>query len=182
MLGRVALVGTDISEELSASFIRVTRIGELGTTLDVTSNRCTLLRNTTWYIFWLVFEDFMLPLKSMKNIVWRHGTPLLMVVTANVPSSLILFTLMIGSDEFLRNVSSYKKNKVSNLRRRHSSQRKSLSLLRMETLPSSPQSAVLPTELFKQYSYCGSMQESLNIIFLKLASPELQRWKPRIFL
>jgi hypothetical protein len=32
MLRRVALVRTDVSEELSASFIRVTRIGELGTT------------------------------------------------------------------------------------------------------------------------------------------------------
>jgi hypothetical protein len=30
MLRRVALVGTDVSEELSVSFIRVTRIGELG--------------------------------------------------------------------------------------------------------------------------------------------------------
>jgi hypothetical protein len=39
MLRRVALVRTDVSEELSASFIRVTRIGELGTTLAVTSNR-----------------------------------------------------------------------------------------------------------------------------------------------
>jgi hypothetical protein len=36
MLRCVALVRTDVSEELSASFIRVTRIGELGTTLDVT--------------------------------------------------------------------------------------------------------------------------------------------------
>jgi hypothetical protein len=32
LLRRVALVRTDISEELSASFIMVTRIGELGTT------------------------------------------------------------------------------------------------------------------------------------------------------
>jgi hypothetical protein len=38
MLRRVALVRTDVSEELSASVIRVTRIGELGTTLAVTSN------------------------------------------------------------------------------------------------------------------------------------------------
>jgi hypothetical protein len=37
MLGRVALVRTDVSEEISASFIRVTRVGELGTTLAVTS-------------------------------------------------------------------------------------------------------------------------------------------------
>jgi hypothetical protein len=44
MLRRVALVRTDVSEELSASFIRVTRICELGTTLAVTNNRCTLRR------------------------------------------------------------------------------------------------------------------------------------------
>jgi hypothetical protein len=36
MLRRVALVRTDVSEELSASFIKVTRIDELGTTLAVT--------------------------------------------------------------------------------------------------------------------------------------------------
>jgi hypothetical protein len=46
MLRRVALVRTYVPEELSASFIRVTRIGELGTTLAVTSNRRTLRRNT----------------------------------------------------------------------------------------------------------------------------------------
>jgi hypothetical protein len=33
MLRHVALVRTDVSEELRASFISVTRIGELGTTL-----------------------------------------------------------------------------------------------------------------------------------------------------
>jgi hypothetical protein len=38
MLRHVALVRTDLSEELSAIFIRVTRIGELGTMLAVTSN------------------------------------------------------------------------------------------------------------------------------------------------
>jgi hypothetical protein len=38
MLCHVALVRTDVSEDLSASLIRVTRIGELGTTLAVTSN------------------------------------------------------------------------------------------------------------------------------------------------
>jgi hypothetical protein len=37
MLRRVALLRTDVSEELSASFIKVT-IGELGTTVAVTSN------------------------------------------------------------------------------------------------------------------------------------------------
>jgi hypothetical protein len=61
----VALVKTDVSEELSASIIRVTRIGEEGT-LAVTRNRRTLRRNTKYTL----------------------------LVTANVPSSLILVTLM----------------------------------------------------------------------------------------
>jgi hypothetical protein len=65
MLRRVALVRTDVSEEPSASFIRVTRIGELGTTLAVTSNRRVFLR-------------------SVRRLI----------VTANVPSSSILVTLM----------------------------------------------------------------------------------------
>jgi hypothetical protein len=45
MLRHVALVRNGVSEELSASFIRVTRIGELGTTLAVTSN----LRTLCWF-------------------------------------------------------------------------------------------------------------------------------------
>jgi hypothetical protein len=40
---RVALVKTDVWEELIASIIRVTKIGELGTTLAVTGNRRLLL-------------------------------------------------------------------------------------------------------------------------------------------
>jgi hypothetical protein len=46
MLRRVAHVRTDVLKELSASFIRVTRIDELGNTLAATSNRRTLRRNT----------------------------------------------------------------------------------------------------------------------------------------
>jgi demethoxyubiquinone hydroxylase (CLK1/Coq7/Cat5 family) len=38
MLRRVALSRTEVSEERSASIIRVRRIGELGATLAVTSN------------------------------------------------------------------------------------------------------------------------------------------------
>jgi hypothetical protein len=38
MLRSVALIRTDVSEKLSAPFIRVARIGELGTTLAVTRN------------------------------------------------------------------------------------------------------------------------------------------------
>jgi hypothetical protein len=42
MLRRVALVRTGVSEKLRASIIIVTRIGELRTTLALTSYRCTL--------------------------------------------------------------------------------------------------------------------------------------------
>jgi hypothetical protein len=44
MLRRVAFVRTDVLEKSRASIIRVTRIGELGTTLALTSNRRTLRR------------------------------------------------------------------------------------------------------------------------------------------
>jgi hypothetical protein len=45
MLRHVALVRTYVSEDLSASIIMVTRIGELGTTLATTSNRRATRRN-----------------------------------------------------------------------------------------------------------------------------------------
>jgi hypothetical protein len=76
MLRRVTLVRTDVSEELSASFIRVTRIGELGTTLAVTSNRRTLRRNTKCYS---VFP------RSVRRLLVTAGV---------VPTSPILVTLM----------------------------------------------------------------------------------------
>jgi hypothetical protein len=74
MLRSVALVRIDVSEDCSASFIRVTRIRELGTTLAVTSNRRTLLRNTITTlkngVFWVVT-----PCGSGKNRrfggIWR---------------------------------------------------------------------------------------------------------------
>jgi hypothetical protein len=70
MLRRVALIRTDVSEELSASFVWVTRIGELETTLAATSNRRTLRKKY---------------LRSLRRLL----------VTANVvPSSPILVTLM----------------------------------------------------------------------------------------
>jgi hypothetical protein len=65
MLRRVALVRTDVSEELSASFIRVTRIGELGRTLAVASSGRT-----------------------------RRSVRQLLVTDSVVPSSPILHTLM----------------------------------------------------------------------------------------
>jgi hypothetical protein len=74
MLCRVALVRTDVSEELGASFIRVTRVGVLEM-LAVTSNRCTLRRNT-------------------KYLVFLRRVRLLLVTASVVPSSPILVTLV----------------------------------------------------------------------------------------
>jgi hypothetical protein len=65
MLRRVALMTTDVSEERSASIIRVTRVGESGTTLCVVSH--------------LVF------LRSVRRLI---------VAASVVPSSPILVTLM----------------------------------------------------------------------------------------
>jgi hypothetical protein len=62
ILRRVALVRTDVSEELSASIIRVTRIDELGTTLAVASNRRKLRRkshrreNLKYYAVWSTLQ------------------------------------------------------------------------------------------------------------------------------
>jgi hypothetical protein len=62
----VALVRTDVSEEPSASFIRVTRISELGTTLQLaTDERCeeipSLLQlNTFLEVKEKFAEDFLL--------------------------------------------------------------------------------------------------------------------------
>jgi hypothetical protein len=74
MLRRVALVRTDVSEERIASIINVTRIGGLGTTSAVTSDRRFLRSLLRW------------------------------VVIAVVPSSLILFALMM---EALRSLESF---------------------------------------------------------------------------
>jgi hypothetical protein len=74
ILRNVTLVRTDVSEEHGASFIRVTGIGELGTTLAVTSNRRTLRRNT-------------------KYVVRESCMSRLLVTESVVPSSLIPVTL-----------------------------------------------------------------------------------------
>jgi hypothetical protein len=71
MLRRMALVRTDVSEQHSASFIRVT-IAELGTTLAVTSNRRTLRRNTSYRCSY--FIDSCHPdegvAKFLRNVVY----------------------------------------------------------------------------------------------------------------
>jgi hypothetical protein len=49
LLRRVALVRTDVSEEPGASFIKVTKIAELGTKQAATSNRRTLRPSVASY-------------------------------------------------------------------------------------------------------------------------------------
>jgi hypothetical protein len=68
MLRSVALVRTDVSEEPNAPFIKVTKIGELGTTQAATSNRRTL--------------------------VFLHSVRRLLVAASVVPSLPILVALM----------------------------------------------------------------------------------------
>jgi hypothetical protein len=69
MLRHVDFVGTDVSEERSASIMRVIRIGELGTTLAVTSNRRTLL------IMVNVVRFDVLTAMTMKRGVFWDVTP-----------------------------------------------------------------------------------------------------------
>jgi hypothetical protein len=64
---RVALGRTDVSEERIASIIRVTRIGELGTTLSVTSNHRCLRR----LLFRYRFVPISLILDNLMNAALR---------------------------------------------------------------------------------------------------------------
>jgi hypothetical protein len=86
MLRRVALVRTDVSEELHASFIKVTRIGELGTTLAVTNNGRTLRRNA------ILNSEF--HTNFLSHLVFLCSVHRLLVRASVVPSSPILVSLM----------------------------------------------------------------------------------------
>jgi hypothetical protein len=81
MLCRVALVRTDVSEELSYSIIMVTRIGELGTTLAVTRNRRKLRRNIKYKILVTLMMEM---LSSSETSVLTKAT------RRNIPEDAIL--------------------------------------------------------------------------------------------
>jgi hypothetical protein len=77
MLRRVALVRTDVSEVLSASFIRVTRIGELGNKLAGTSNRHTLRRNSQLLVTASVVPSSPILVALMKEALSSFETSVL---------------------------------------------------------------------------------------------------------
>jgi hypothetical protein len=82
MLRSVALVRTRVLEEHVASTIRVTRFGELGTTVAVTSNRSTLLRNTYYYIVYIAFLRSVLRLLVTANVVASSPIPVILMIEA----------------------------------------------------------------------------------------------------
>jgi hypothetical protein len=85
----VALVRTDISEELSVSFIRVTRIGELGKSLVLTNNRRTLRDYEQCHLLGCYAVWFLLRTDYFLSVLR------FLVTVKVIPNSLILVTLIM---------------------------------------------------------------------------------------
>jgi hypothetical protein len=87
MLHRVTLVRTDVTEERSAAIIRVTRIGELRTTLAITSNR-SKLREMLCEKGIVRMEYYSILVTLMMEALHSSETSVLIIIVFSRPTSL----------------------------------------------------------------------------------------------